>query len=158
VQMYEPSRSAGIERLRALARDAGLGRDYLLTPAVDNARMPLYYNLADIVVSVPSSDGFPVTVLEASACARALIVTDLAFASEWFTQRDNGVVIPARDAAALEGALHELLADEPARQRMGAAARAQVMERADYQRCMQQLDALYFESLRANGRPSVVNT
>ena len=150
VQMYDPARTAGIERLRARARAAGLGTDYLLTPAVDNAHMPVYYNLADIVVSVPSSDGFPVTVLEASACARAMIVSNLAYTSEWFTQRANGVVIPPGDTTALENALDELLVDAPARQRMGAAARAQVMERADYQRCMQKLDGLYRESLPAN--------
>lgn len=152
VQMYEPSRHAGIERLRALAREAGLGAEYVLTPAVDNKRMPLYYNLADIVVSVPSSDGFPVTVLEASACARAMIVSELAYTGEWFRQRANGVLIPPRDAGALENALDELLADAPARLRMGEAARAQVMERADYQRCMQKLDGYYRDSLHASGR------
>jgi glycosyltransferase involved in cell wall biosynthesis len=158
VQMYDPSRHAGIERLRARAAAAGLGDAYLLTPAVDNARMPLYYNLADVMVSVPSSDGFPVTVLEASACARAMIVSELAYTSEWFTPGANGVVIPPRDASALEHALHALLEDAPARQRMGEAARAQVIERADYQRCMQKLDGHYRESLQANGRTRVLST
>jgi len=91
-------------------------------------------------------------VLEASACARAMIVSELAYTREWFTQRANGVVIPPRDAGALEIALDELLADAPARLRMGEAARAQVMERADYQRCMQKLDGYYRDSLHASGR------
>ena len=158
VQMYEPSRVAGVQRLRALADAAGLGAAYLLTPAVDNARMPLYYNLADIVVSVPSSDGFPVTVLEASACACPMIVSELAFTSEWFRQRANGLVIAPRDAAALESALLELLADPATRRRMGEAARAQVIERADYQRCMQTLDELYGAALRAAGTRGALST
>jgi glycosyltransferase involved in cell wall biosynthesis len=159
VQMYEPSRVAGIEKLRAMASAAGLGDAWRMAPAVDNARMPLYYNLADAVVSVPSSDGFPVTVLEASACGRAMIVTDLAFTGEWFTHGANGLVIAPRDAAALENAILELAGDAAARRRMGEAARAQVVERADYQRCMQKLDELYGESLRTLGRqPNAVST
>ena len=67
--------------------NVALAHAYRLVPAVDNAVMPLFYNLADVVVSVPSSDGFPVTVLEASACAVPLVVSDLPYCAEWF---ENG--------------------------------------------------------------------
>jgi len=39
--------------------------------------MPDYYNLANVTISVPSSDGFPQTIYEAFACGSFLIVGDL---------------------------------------------------------------------------------
>jgi glycosyltransferase involved in cell wall biosynthesis len=115
--------------------------------------MPLFYNIADVVVSVPSSDGFPVTVLEASACASALVVSDLPYCEEWFVPRENGLIVPKRDAAALASALGELCGDHELRRRLGAAARSVVVERADYEHCMDALQSLYFDLLgRTNTR------
>jgi glycosyltransferase involved in cell wall biosynthesis len=148
LQLYDALRRAGCERLQSLARERGLEASYRLVPSVDNASMPAFYTLADVVVSVPSSDGFPVTVLEASACGCALVVSDLPYCDEWFVSRQNGLIVPTRDAAALAGALEELCGDRELRRRLGAAARSLVVERADYERCMDALQSLYFDLLR----------
>jgi len=147
LQLYDAVQQGGCERLRSLAEARGLSASYRLVPSVDNAIMPLFYNLADVVVSVPSSDGFPVTVLEASACACALVVSDLPYCREWFVPRENGLIVPKRDAAALARALGELCGDHELRRRLGAAARSVVVERADYERCMDALQSLYFDLL-----------
>ena len=147
LQLCDVARRAGCERLRSLAAARGLGASYRLEPSVDNTNMPLFYNLADVVVSVPSSDGFPVTVLEASACACALVVSDLPYCKEWFVPRENGLIVPKRDRAALTRALEELCADHELRRRLGVAARSVVVERADYERCMDELQALYLDLL-----------
>lgn len=143
LQLYEPTRQGGRERLESLARSRGLDGSYRLVPAVDNDRMPLFYNLADIVVSVPSSDGFPVTVLEASACEAPLIVSDLPYCAEWFQHGTNGVVVPPRDPSALADGAVQLWADPERRRRFGAAGRDMVAARADYRRCMDELETLY---------------
>ena len=46
-----------------------------LVPVVNNGDMPKLYHVSDICVSVPSSDGFPVTILEASACGTPFVVS-----------------------------------------------------------------------------------
>jgi glycosyltransferase involved in cell wall biosynthesis len=143
LQLYEAGRESGRARLESLAAERGIAEGYRLIPAVDNASMPLFYNLADVVVSVPSSDGFPVSVLEASACAAALVVSDLPYSLEWFQNGANGVVVPVRDAKRLADAVIALVADSDRRRRMGAAGRRLVEERADYRRCMDKLETLY---------------
>jgi glycosyltransferase involved in cell wall biosynthesis len=157
VQLYEPSRERGRARLELLAAERGVADAFRLVPAVDNASMPLYYNLADVVVSVPSSDGFPVTVLEASACAAPLVVSDLPYTGEWFHRDGNGTVVPVRDAKRLADAVIALLADAPRRQEMGAAGRQLVSARADYRRCMDELESVYEHLLtpRAGARKDV---
>lgn len=143
LQLFDPQREAGRSRLASTAEERGLGASYRLLPAVDNTEMPLFYNLADVVVSVPSSDGFPVTVLEASACCAPLVVSQLPYCEEWFTNGENGLIVPVRDATALAATLVALCTDENLRQRIGGAGRRLVEQRADYRRCMDTLETEY---------------
>jgi len=147
LQLYEPARERGRLMLEQLARSRGVAQGYRLVPMAGNDAMPMFYNLADLVVSVPSSDGFPVTVLEASACGAPLVVSDLPYCKEWFVHGENGLVVPPRDAKALEAAMAVVCGAQDLRRRFGIAGRQLVEERADYQRCMDTLEALYFQLL-----------
>jgi glycosyltransferase involved in cell wall biosynthesis len=150
VQLYDPARERGRSTLEQLAASRGVADSYRLVPMAGNDAMPLFYNLAEVFVSVPSSDGFPVTVLEASACAAPLAVSDLPYCKEWFVHGENGLLVPPRDAKALEDAIAVLCGSPDLRRRFGMAGRRLVEERADYQRCMDTLEALYFQ-LREDG-------
>jgi glycosyltransferase involved in cell wall biosynthesis len=143
VQLYDPARENGRATLERLASEHGLSHAYRLVPAVDNGEMPLFYNLADVVLSLPSSDGFPVTVLEASACAAPLVVSNLPYCAEWFENGTNGIIVPVGDAVAAADAATALLAEPARRRQIGAAARRLVQARADYGRCMDELEKVY---------------
>jgi glycosyltransferase involved in cell wall biosynthesis len=147
IQLYQPGSAPAFENLRRMAIDSGLADRYKLVPSVDNETMPLYYNLADVTVSVPSSDGFPVTVLEASACGSPLVVSELPYCNEWFVSRENGLLVPPRDAQALADAVAELCSDRDAARRIASTGRRLVEAEADYERCMDRLEALYFALL-----------
>lgn len=148
LQLYDPERENGRCHLEQLATACGIQKGYRLVPAVENGMMPLFYNLADVVVSVPSSDGFPVTVLEASACGVPMVVSSLPYCEEWFVDGENGLLVPVRDARALADALIELCSNGDLRRRFGKAGRRLVEERADYRRCMDSLEELYLHLLR----------
>ena len=147
LQLYDPGREQGRLRLEQLALRQGLGDSYRLVPMAGNDAMPMFYNLADVVVSVPSSDGFPVTVLEASACGAPLVVSNLPYCKEWFVDGENGRVVPPRDAKALTDAVAAICESQHLRQQFGIAGRRMVEERADYQRSMDTLEELYFQLL-----------
>jgi glycosyltransferase involved in cell wall biosynthesis len=148
VQLYGPAHERGRTALECDARDRGLGEAYKLVPGVDNTSMPRFYNLADVVVSIPSSDGFPVTVLEASACATPMVVTDLPYCSEWFQNGSNGLIVPVRDAGAVANGIVSLLNNPERRRQIGTAARQLVEVRADYRRCMDELETVYRDLLK----------
>jgi glycosyltransferase involved in cell wall biosynthesis len=118
-------------------------------PPVPNARMPEYYAAADCTVSVPDTDGTPMTVLESMACATPVVVSDLVeYDDEMFRAGVTVRRVPVRDAAALAAAILDL-AERPAeRQRLGEAGRETTRSRADYGREMGRLAALY-EEVRA---------
>lgn len=72
-------------------------------------------------------EGLPRSLLEAAACARALIVTDTPGCTDFVRAESEGLIAAKDDAAALAGAIERLADDAPLRARLGANARARVL-------------------------------
>jgi len=147
IQLYDVSLEEDKRALENMANDFGVSANYKIVKAVDNDKMPYFYNLADIVVSVPSSDGFPVSVLEASACATPMVLTELDFTAEWFVNGENGILIPERDPESLADAIVKIAKDKSLQQKMIKRNRSQVEERADYNKCMKDIEDMYYALL-----------
>jgi glycosyltransferase involved in cell wall biosynthesis len=76
------------------------------------------------VVACPSRrEGFGVACLEAMAHGRPVVATAVGGLRDLVVNGETGVVVPARDPAALRSALERLLADPELRRRLGAAGR-----------------------------------
>ncbi|MFV0298458.1 MAG: glycosyltransferase family 4 protein [Hyphomicrobiaceae bacterium] len=83
---------------------------------------------ADIfVLPARSREGMPRALLEASASARASIVSDVPGCRHFVTHGQEGLIVPPGDPAALADALEKLATDHALRMRLGAAARAKVL-------------------------------
>ncbi len=68
-------------------------------------------------------DGLPIVVLEAMAAGRPVVATDVAGMPLAVADGETGLLVAEKDAAALAGAVSELLADDERRRRMGEAGR-----------------------------------
>jgi glycosyltransferase involved in cell wall biosynthesis len=76
------------------------------------------------VVCLPSyREGLPKVLLEAGACERAVVTTDVAGCREVVRNEVNGLLVPARDSKALGAAIRRLLEDAKLRRRLAAAGR-----------------------------------
>jgi glycosyltransferase involved in cell wall biosynthesis len=83
---------------------------------------------ADIfVLAAKEREGMPRAMLEAAACGRPLIVTDIPGCRHFVRDGIEGRVIPPNDPAALADALSELAASPELRVRMGQAARDRLL-------------------------------
>lgn len=77
------------------------------------------------IICLPSyREGMPKALLEAAACGRPIVATDIAGCREVVRHEHNGLLVPPRDADALTEALRRLLQDRDLRQTMGARSRA----------------------------------
>ena len=101
------------------------------------------YRLADVAVSVPSSDGTPVSVLEAMACGAPVVASDLPSLREWIRPGENGLLAPVRDVQALAQAIISLLADPQRRADFGQRNLEIIRQRADHDLEMGKMEALY---------------
>jgi glycosyltransferase involved in cell wall biosynthesis len=105
------------------------------------------YQAAQVAVSVPSSDGTPVSVLEAMACGVPVIASDLPSLREWIIPGETGILVPPNDSGALAEAIIQLLRDPALRKRIGAQSRRIVQERANHHTEMQKMEKLYLSLL-----------
>lgn len=74
-----------------------------------------------------TSEGRSLAILEAMAAGCAVIASDIAANSELVDHGRTGILVPAGDVSALRDALAELVEDRSLRERLGNAARAQVL-------------------------------
>lgn len=96
--------------------------------------LPRYYHLADVYVSASHSDGTSISMLEAMACGRPVILSDIPGNREWITPGEQGWLFPDGDWQALAGVMERAILNVQELERMGKAARQLVETRADWQR------------------------
>ena len=88
------------------------------------ADMPAVLAAAQVVVLPSYREGLPKVLLEAAACGRAVVTTDVPGCRDAIKPGISGLLVPPRDAAALAQAIRQLLQDPQGCQRMGQAGRA----------------------------------
>ncbi len=98
-------------------------RGLRVVPGTDRERRALWYAAADVFV-LPARGGVPAArITDAMVAGLPVVVTDAAAAADLVRPEQNGLVVPARDVAALRGALLRLLEDPPLRMRLAEASR-----------------------------------
>src|SRR5262249_29766625 len=93
--------------------------------------MPRLYAAFDLFVLASHREGVPRSVIEAQAMERAAVATDIRGCREVVLDGTTGVLVPPRDPVALSSAVERLARDAGARDRMGRAGRARMLERFD---------------------------
>jgi glycosyltransferase involved in cell wall biosynthesis len=107
------------ETLRSLAAEPGIE---WLGPVADVRTV--WARAAIAVLPSTYGEGVPKTLLEAAACARPVVATDVPGCRETVRAGETGILVPPHDIGALAAAIAELAADPVLRARMGRAGRA----------------------------------
>ncbi len=121
--------------LQRRIRDRGLQRRVQLEGGADRdklirvLRRASVFALPCVVDRAGEHDGLPVALLEAMACALPVVTTPVGGIADAVEADRNGLLVPPGDPGSLAAALDSLLGDEELRERLGAAARATVVER-----------------------------
>jgi len=100
------------------------------------------------LVCLPSyQEGLPKVLVEAAACGRAIVATDVPGCREVVRHEDNGLLVPPRDSDALAEALARLIKDPSLRARMGARGREIVVREFSEDIVLAETLAVYRELL-----------
>jgi glycosyltransferase involved in cell wall biosynthesis len=105
--------------------------------------MPEVFAAAHIVCLPTYYEGLPKALLEAAACARPIVATDIPGCREIARAGVNALLAPVRDAQSLAAALERLILDPALRQELGAAGRRIVEHEFTQQAVADQTLALY---------------
>ncbi|MER5441348.1 glycosyltransferase family 4 protein [Streptomyces sp. NPDC002790] len=108
-------------QLRALVDELGLGGRARLMGTVSPIEPE--FARASIVVSASDAESFGMTLVEAMRCGVPVVSTDAPLGpAEIITDGVDGRLVPVGNASALAETVMDLIEDEPARRKMGAAA------------------------------------
>jgi glycosyltransferase involved in cell wall biosynthesis len=93
-------------------------------------------------------EGVPLSLLEAAACGRPLIATDVPGCREIARHGVNALVVPPDDPAALADAIETLIKDRAMRLRFGSAGRKLVVDEFSSAKIGREIVALYARLLQ----------
>jgi glycosyltransferase involved in cell wall biosynthesis len=147
VTEYQPD-LAYAARLRALAEAAGVAGRVRFIGRVDHAAMPALYSLAEVVVSVPSSDGLPQSLFEAMACGTPIVSGHLPVYEEVVHDEAEVLLVPLASEAVAQ-AVRRVLCEPGLAARLAARARDTVRVEADLGREVARVEGFYAEALAA---------
>ncbi|MCC6148377.1 MAG: glycosyltransferase [Anaerolineaceae bacterium] len=135
------------EMLRKLIVQAGMTERVHFGGRVSNPKLPDFYRAADLYVSASHSDGSSVSLMEALACGKPVLASDIPGNREWITPRQEGWLFKDGDETALSAEILKAAQDRERLKRMGSSARKLAEERADWQRNLARLEYAYEKAL-----------
>jgi glycosyltransferase involved in cell wall biosynthesis len=113
------------------------------------------YQSADVIVHASTRpEPFGLTVIEAMACGKPVIVSQAGGAAELFTPNVDGIGVPPGDADQLAAAMVKLAGDSDLRGQLGANARRTVEQRFDQRQLPQRVAAFYQPFVLGRSGPS----
>jgi len=135
-------------KIKQYIKEHKLSRKIVFWPKVANADMAKYYNQADVVATIAAYDGSNISLLEAMACQKKIVVSEAPYLKKWQKGR-NFWVVPAgnveKTAQALEAAL--VCSDEKF-ESIGQLNRAMVIDREDSPTVHKRFEEIYQKILK----------
>jgi glycosyltransferase involved in cell wall biosynthesis len=113
--------------------------------------LPEVIGRATLVVLPSYREGLPKVLLEAAACGKAVIATDVPGCREVVQHQKTGLLVPVRDPVALADAIASLLTNHGLRAAMGASGREFVVREYSNEKIGRQFLDLYRECLALQG-------
>lgn len=107
--------------------------------------MPALFRSVDVVALPSYREGLPKGLIEAGACGLALVTTDVPGCHEVVRHGVDGLLVPARDAAALARAIATLQDDPGLRRRLADAARLRATTEFDERKIIAATLSVYRE-------------
>jgi len=132
--------------VRRVLREAGVADNARFVGPIPHYEMADYHRLADVTISIPSTDGTPMTVLESMACGTPVVVSDIPDYDPHYIE-PGATVLAAKydDTTSVAGTVLKLLQEPATAARLVAEARRRVEETGSYEAQMSHMERLYKE-------------
>lgn len=114
------------------------------------SNVPAVWRDAHVALLPSYREGLGMSLIEAAACARPLIATDVPGCRQAVIDGVTGILVPATDSDAIVAAIKSLVSDPQRRRTMGAAARKDAEQRFSKVAVVAQVIDLYSDKRAAH--------
>ena len=120
------------EEYKALVKEMNVEEQVKFIGKVKYEDVVKYHNMIDVFVNVSRNESFGVSVLEASACSKPVIVSKVGGLTEVVKDSVTGILVESENVSATALAMERLVIDESLRLQMGKAGKAFVEANYDF--------------------------
>ena len=131
--------------LKNLVQALRLSTQTIFTGEVLAKDVPKYLNMLSIYVALSKRESFGVAVLEASACSKPVIVSNVGGLPEIVEDAVTGFIVAAKNPKETLIAIEKLLVDIVLRKKMGEAGRKRVKSLYNWDNNVQQMIEIYMK-------------
>lgn len=110
--------------LKSLVEKLRLEDKTIFTGMVDHERVPEYHNMISVFVNVSLQESFGVSVIEASACSRPVIASNVGGLKEVVVPGVTGLLVPPGDVFSTMKAMEKFVLDRYLIQALGTNGRS----------------------------------
>jgi glycosyltransferase involved in cell wall biosynthesis len=136
-------------QLQELIASLGLDEQVKLVGFVENQWIYHFISEHNIMVMPSRRESFGVAALEASACGRPVIASNIGGIPEVVLNNLTGVLVPPEDPSALAEAIIRLAQDKTSQQQMGEAGQRYVLANYTWEKSLDLMATLYEKVLHA---------
>ena len=135
-----------LDYYRNRARNLGLEQAVFFYDQVDNSKLVDFYNYCDCLVlpSINQSEAFGLVLLEAMACSKPVITSNLPGVRSVFKNGRQGLLVRPGDVNDLAEKLIMMLSNKTKARAMGQAGRALVESKYTWDKVAKRLDSIYY--------------
>jgi glycosyltransferase involved in cell wall biosynthesis len=138
-------RGSQTEYIKSLLKEFNLESDSVITGFVPYNEISKHHNMLDIYVSVSTEDSesFGVAILEASACEKPVIVSNVGGLPEVVENEKTGFIIEKENPSVLAEVLSILVNDNKMRSEIGRNGRKKVLREYDWENSLNKMITVY---------------
>jgi glycosyltransferase involved in cell wall biosynthesis len=143
-------------QMKRLADDLEISEDTVFAGFIKYTEVHNYHNMLDIyaALSVVNDESFGVAVLEAGACEKPAIVSNVGGLTEVVKDKETGIVVAKENAEMAADAIEFLIKDREERIRMGKAARVRILEQYNFDKNLENMLMIYEQVLQSSDKIS----
>lgn len=136
------------DNLQCKADVLGIANKTEFVKAVPHNLVPDELHKLDIYVALSRQESFGVAVVEASACGIPVVVSDVGGLPEVVVNGETGYVVPCENPEVAAEMLEKLVLNKNDREMMGLAGRTYVQEHYDWNKNVEQMIAVYEQTIK----------
>ena len=133
------------EHYEQLTIDLKINHLTTFTGKIPHHKVPNYINMLDIYValSVLDSESFGVAVIEASACEKPVVVSNVGGLPEVVEDGITGIIVPSKNPTEAAMAIEKLIMNKDFASKMGKAGRNRVIKLYNWSDNVNQMIDIY---------------